>query len=388
LGGFAAWEIKTVSLFGKGNDLNRQFIARPDAAKGAILYKWPDLTIRKFTQVTVEPDETAIFIKEGKLAGTLPQGRSTLDGALIPFLGDIVDWASGDNMYRAELYFVGTREFVNLPFGGPMDNIEDPETGLAVGLRVFGEYALKVTDPATMILTLVGTRQASNDLVTDWSREQILKALRTGVVRKLTTEKWPVLGLAARTADIEAALLTDVQTALNPYGIKITRLGNVTISLTPEDEQTLKGLRKDSAYTRLAGGFREYGIGAALKGIGEGAAAGGGNGAAALGIGMGLGGLVGGIAVPGAGGPAGSAPPAPGSGPGGSGSGPGGAAPSGAGSGVTCTSCQAPNPPGAKFCATCGTAISAPKAQHCTQCGTLAALGAKFCGNCGSAIPA
>jgi membrane protease subunit (stomatin/prohibitin family) len=89
-----------VSLFGKG-DLNRQFIARPDEAKGDILYKWPDLTIRKLTQVTVQPDETALFIKEGKVAGTLPQGRSTLDGALIPFLGDIVDWASGGNMYRS-----------------------------------------------------------------------------------------------------------------------------------------------------------------------------------------------------------------------------------------------------------------------------------------------
>src|SRR6202789_1475793 len=170
-----------VRLFGKGNDLNRHFIARRDEAKGDILYKWPDLTIRKFTQVTVEPDETALFIKEGKVAGTLPQGRPPLGGALIPFLGDIVDWASGGNMFRAELYFVGTREFVNLPFGGPIDNIEDPETGLAVGLRVFGEYALSVVDPATLILKLVGTRQGSNDMITDWAREQILKALRRGV---------------------------------------------------------------------------------------------------------------------------------------------------------------------------------------------------------------
>ena len=135
-----------------GHDLNRQFIARPDAAKEEILYKWPDLTIRKLTQVTVQPDETALFVKEGKVAGTLPPGRSTLDGALIPFLGDIVDWASGANMYRAELYFVGTREFVSLPFGGPIDNVVDPETQLAVGLRVFGEYALVVSDPAAMIL--------------------------------------------------------------------------------------------------------------------------------------------------------------------------------------------------------------------------------------------
>ena len=355
-----------MSLF-HPTDLNRQFIARPDAAKEDILYKWPDMTIRKLTQVTVQPDETALFFKEGKMAGTLPQGRSTLDGALIPFLGDIVDWASGGNMYRAELYFVGTREFVSLPFGGPIDNIEDPETGLAVGLRVFGDYAMVVSDPAAMILKLVGTRQASNDLITDWAREQILKALRTSVVKKLTAEKWPVLGLAARTSDIEAALLTDVQEPLAPYGLKITRLGNVTISLSPDDEKTLKGLRKDTAYTRLAGGFREYGVGAALKGIGEGAAAGGGGGTAALGVGMGLGGLVAGVGLnP-------STSPAPGANPGGT------------TGGNACASCHAPNAPGAKFCSSCGTAM-APKGVHCTQCGTAAAPGAKFCANCGGAL--
>jgi membrane protease subunit (stomatin/prohibitin family) len=325
-----------VSLFGHSNDLNREFIARPDAAKGDILFKWPDMTIRKLTQVTVEPDETALFFKEGKVAGVVPQGRSTLDGALLPFLGDIVDWVSGGNMYRAELYFVGTREFVSLPFGGPIDNIEDPETGLAVGLRVYGEYALTVSDPAALILKLVGTRQASNDLITDWAREQILKALRTSVVRKLTTEKWPVLGIAARSDDIESALLTDVQAPLAPYGLKVTRLGNITISLSPEDEKTLKGLRKDTAYTRLAGGFREYGVGAALKGIGDGAAMGG-NGTAALGVGMGLGGIVAAL-----------------------------------GTGTPAAAPQA--------------AAVAGGSRHCTQCGTAAASGSKFCGNCGAAL--
>jgi membrane protease subunit (stomatin/prohibitin family) len=371
---------KNVSLFSKGGDLNRQFIARPDQAKDDILFKWPDMTIRKLTQVTVQPDETAIFIKEGKVAGTLPQGRSTLDGALIPFLGDIVDWASGGNMYRAELYFIGTREFVSLPFGGPVDNIEDPETGLAVGLRVYGEYALIVEDPATLILKLVGTRQATNDLITDWSREQILKALRTGLVRQLTTQKWPVLGLAARTGEIETALLSDVQSALSPYGIKITRLGNVTISLSPEDEQTLKGLRKDAAYTRLAGGFREYGVGAALKGIGEGAAAGGSGGPATFGIGMGLGGIVAGIGAVSPGGApgasnGGAATPAPSS-----------AGPSGGATTVSCGNCQATNPAGAKFCASCGTPLAAPKLTHCTQCGNAVAPNAKFCASCGTAV--
>ncbi len=379
-----------MSLFGTPGDLNRQFIARPDAAKEEMVYKWPDLTIRKFTQVTVEPDETAIFFKDGKVAGTLPQGRSRLDGALIPFLGDIVDFASGGNMYRAELYFIGTREFVSLPFGGPVDNIEDPETGLAVGLRVFGEYAMSISDPAALILKLVGTRQVSNDLITDWAREQILKTLRTSVVRKLVAEKWPVLGIAGRTAEIESALLSDVKDPLAPYGIQVTRLGNVTISLKPEDEQTLKGLRKDSAYTRLAGGFREYGVGAALKGIGEGAAAGNGGGTAALGVGMGLGGIVAGLGI-GAAGASPGAPPGAGPGPGpGAGPAPAGGAPgggvAGAAGGVACANCHAPNAAGAKFCSSCGTPIAAPKVVHCTQCGTAAAPGARFCASCGTPL--
>jgi membrane protease subunit (stomatin/prohibitin family) len=249
-----------------------------------------------------------------------------------------------------------------------------------VGLRVFGEYALTVSDPAAMILKLVGTRQASNDLITDWAREQILKVLRTSVVGKLTAEKWPVLGLAARTAEIEASLLSDVQAPLAPYGIKITRLGNVTLSLKPEDEATLKGLRKDTAYTHLAGSFREYGVGAALKGIGEGAAAGGGNGAAALGIGMGLGGIVGGIAIP-------PAAPGGGAGSGGLGPSPSPASPAAPAAAVSlCTSCHAPNAPGSKFCSSCGIVMATPKSTHCTQCGATAAPNARFCAGCGSAL--
>ncbi len=376
-----------MNILGVGHDLNRQFIARPDSAKEDILFKWPDVTIRRFTQVTVQPDETALFVKEGKIVGTLPQGRSTLDGALFPFLGDIVDSASGGNMYRAELYFIGTREFVDLPFGGAIDNIEDPQTSLAVGLRVFGEYALSVIDPQALILKLVGTRQASNELITDWSSDQLLKALRTGVVSKLGAEKWPVLGLAARTSDIESALLGDVAPILAPYGIRITRLGNMTITLNPEDEKTLKGLLKDTAYTHLAGGFREYGVGAALKGIGEGAASGGNTGAAALGIGMGLGGFVGGIGIgPGAS-PAGAAGGGGGqAGPGGPGTAPLPTRPSGAPAVAVCASCHMPIPPGAKFCPNCGAAAVAPTTRQCPQCGAEAAPQARFCGACGATL--
>ena len=121
-----------------GGEVRREFIARPDAAKGQVLYKWPDTNIRKWTQLTVQQDELAVFFRDGRVQGTVSPGRCTLDSSEIPFLGMLVEFASGGNLFQTAIYFVSTREFPNLPFGGMIDNVVDPETSLAGGLRVFG----------------------------------------------------------------------------------------------------------------------------------------------------------------------------------------------------------------------------------------------------------
>src|SRR5207245_10244900 len=97
-------------------EVNREFIARPDPAKGQILFKWPDMNIRKLTQLTVEQDELAVFFRDGRVQGTLQPGRVTLDSSEIPFLGALADAASGGNLFRTDLYVLSTRVFPNLPF--------------------------------------------------------------------------------------------------------------------------------------------------------------------------------------------------------------------------------------------------------------------------------
>ena len=46
---------------------------------------------------------------------------------------------------------------------------------------------------------------------------------------------------------------------------------------------------------------------------------------------------------------------------------------------LTCSSCQHPNPAGARFCQECGAQFSA----GCTRCGTDLPPAAKFCHDCG-----
>jgi membrane protease subunit (stomatin/prohibitin family) len=272
----------------------RENIAVPDNRKGQIVFKWPDLNIRRFSYAIVAPDEVAVFMYQGEVKGTLPPGRHTLDATEIPFLGIFADHLTGGDLYRTEIYFVGSREYPELKFGGRIDNVQDPVTGLVVSLGVYGEYSLKVVDPSTLLTNLTGTVDVTdNDAITDWVAQQLLKVLRTDVTQHVVSKGWPILGLAAYVPEVEADVISLSAQQLAAYGLSVARMGNFTISLGDEDESQLKTLARDTAYSRLAGSFQQYAAGELQLGAGQGMAQGGqALGGAFLGAGLGVGGQV------------------------------------------------------------------------------------------------
>ena len=388
------------------NEARREFIAAPDSAKGQIVYKWPDINIRKFSRAIVEPDAVAVFMSQGQVMGVLLPGQHTLDAKELPFLGMFVDWATGGNAFRAEIYFVGTREFPNFRFGGRLDEVQDPQTGLIVTLRTFGEYSLRVSDPQKLILNLTGTVNVTdNTAVTAWVTQQLLKVARTTVTTQLMSGAWPILGLSMHSPEIEAQSLQAANHELDTYGITLTRLGNVDINLDDDDNARLKKLAGDTAYTRLAGGFLQAAQAEALQGAGQGMAKGG-EGVAPMFMGMGVG-MAGNVMQAPGQVPYNPAPAGPGFAGGGQGYGAQAAAgtqqappaeqqappaeqqaqpaaqpaqPEAPAATVACSNCQSPVAVGSKFCPECGT----PTSKHCTNCNASLSPTAKFCAECGT----
>jgi membrane protease subunit (stomatin/prohibitin family) len=352
---------------------SREFIAVPDDRKGQIVFKWPDVTIRRFAHAIVNADEVAMFVNTGQVVQTMGPGRHPIDADELPGLGALIDFATGGNAYRAELYFVGTREYTGFRFGGRVDDVQDPRTGLVVTLRVFGDYALRVIDPARLVTNLTATVDVTdNERIAGWVSDQLLKVLRTNVTTQVVANGWPILGLSVHSPEIEQATITSANGQLEPYGIALTRMGNFDINLAPEDATQLKQLAKDTSYSQLAGGFQQYAAGEMALGAGQGMAQGGGATEGAF--------LAAGFALPGMmqqqqqmqrPAPAPQAPQAPQA-----------PAPTAA-AGAACAECHTPNPAGAKFCMSCGTPM-APAVKHCTECGTELPGGAKFCANCGT----
>ena len=370
------------------NEARREFIAAPDNSKGQIVFKWPDHNIRKFARAIVEPDAVAVFMNQGQVMGVLPPGQHTLDADELPFLGMFEDWGTGGNAFKAEIYFVGAREFPNFRFGGRLDEVQDPQTGLVVTLRAFGEYALRVVDPTKLILNLVGTVDVTNnEAITGWVAQQLLKVTRTTVTTQLMSGAWPILGLSVHSPDIEVAAMPATNEQLADYGLAIARFGNLDVNLDDDDNARLKKLAGDTAYSRLAGGFLQAAQAEALQGAGEGMAQGGGAVTPMfLGAGLGMANQM--MQQPA------QPPPAPPPGPGFAGGGqgfvqPAPAAPAPAASApaapapaatIECAECHSQVRAGAKFCDSCGT----PTQKHCTNCNADLTAAAKFCAECGT----
>lgn len=366
------------------NEVSRQFIAVPDDKKDQIVFKWPDINIRKGGRAIIEADQVAVFMNKGEVLGTLGPGQHKLDADEIMFLGIVVDWATNGNAYRAEIFFVGTREYTgdDFTFGGRIDNVQDPQTGMIITLRVYGNYAMQVVDPTKLILKLTGTVNVENNLdITQWISTQLLKVMRTEITRQIVRNGWPILGLSAFTPEIEKSCIEAANAELADYGLAITRMGNFDVNLDEQDEEMLKGLAKDTAYSRLAGSYGQFAQGQALIGAGEGMAKGGGAGtqAAFMGMGIGMGGQ---MAQPY---PAGPTPP-PGPGFVGGGQGYAAQVPP-AGGQVFCPNCGTGNGAGAKFCSGCGNQLASAKA-FCAQCGTEMDPASRFCSSCGTPNPA
>jgi membrane protease subunit (stomatin/prohibitin family) len=349
--------------------LQRLFIEMPDEAKDRIAWKWPDQQIVQYSLLNVDLDYQAVFTNLGKVIGVMGPGRYKLDEGASLALGWLVDHLTGDAYYDAEVYFVATRDIPNVEFGGPVDNLADGPTGLVVTLRVFGEFAFKVTDPTKLLAKLIGTG-AEGDFDTEistWVKDQTLAAIRA-VLPDLVAQHG-VLAMGQLQDATSQAALAKANEKLADYGLSVTSFAELNVNLPDADAQQIKQLAAAKAYTGVAGSFDSAVRGEAALEIAQGVANGNVGAQPAVVTGMMMGTPLAPVA------PAAGAAPA--------------AAPAQPASAEAAATAGSPEPPqGAGSAqAAAGAQAAEPAGAHfCSQCGTALAPGTHFCPNCGAAV--
>ena len=321
--------------------------------EGNSMWKVPRL-IRLNDNIVVREDETAVFMRDGKILTVFDQpNRYALTDINAPIVGPLIRALSGVQQ-QAEVYYL-QRRFMDGKFGSPEPyQFTDPVFGV-VNLRVYGEYRWKISNVEIFISQFVGTFNVeTSDQVEDRLREQIV-VLLYNALGKMKEQGLKVTDLPGNLTTIEQIVITTSKDHFQQYGVEINKILQLNISL-PEEVQ--KAVNTRSEMSVLGVNYMQYQAGQAMVDAAK-------NPSGVAGVGAGLGvGL-------------------------GAGAGMGYAFSNQMSNmqqqGKNCPKCGTLVPMNNNFCPNCGFNMQQSQGTvPCPKCGTQVAQGAKFCPNCGN----
>ncbi len=193
--------------------------------------------IKNEAQLTVRPGQVAVFVSEGQIADVFPPGMYTLKTENLPILSTLQGWVHGfQSPFKAEVYFVNTKRFVDLKWGTRNPVIlRDPEFG-PIRLRAFGTYVIRIVEAGTFIRELVGTDS-------HFTVEEVEQQLRNLIVSRLGVvlgeSGIPILDMAASYADLGRFITNAIGPRFLTYGLELSQLLVENVSLPPAVEEAL-----------------------------------------------------------------------------------------------------------------------------------------------------
>ncbi len=116
-----------------------------DESRDTLVWRFPDQghDIKNGAQLTVREGQAAVFVNEGQVADVFPPGLYSLTTQNIPILTTLKSWKYGFNSpFKAEVYFVNTRQFLDMEWGTSTPILmRDPDFG-AVRVGAYGSFAI------------------------------------------------------------------------------------------------------------------------------------------------------------------------------------------------------------------------------------------------------
>ena len=350
------------------------------SVSGGWTYKWDNKNedvIHKIPKnivwndnIVVREDEYGVFMRDGKVLKVFDRpGRYALTTQNIAAFGiaDKIQNLSGVKQL-GEFFYVRRRELRG-KFGTKEPiAFRDSDFGI-VRIRLFGQFAYKVTDPILFITQFVGTEDiTTTQKVIEWLRDQIVMIMNDILGELKRDQNMAVIDMPAYLEEIEQLLLARIKDDVDRYGMDLTKIIGININLPDKIQEAID---KRGELQALGVNYMQYQAGQAMEkaAMNEG---GGGN-LAGMGVGLGAGlgmgtGMTGAVQAgmqPNQENPWGTKGPDTAS-----------------KTEKKCPNCGKPVEEGQKFCNNCGHKLVEETA--CIKCGKPLSPGSKFCSNCGT----
>ncbi len=262
-------------------------VEAPDQGLNQMVYRVPSTGSGDFrigSQVVVRESQAAVFFRDGKALDVFGPGRHTITTANIPLLVNIIGMAfSGQTPFKAEVYFVNMRDFIDMKWGTPEPiTLRDKELGMA-RLRANGRYSMAVAEPQMFVAKIVGTQGLyTTNQIEDYLRGIIISRL-TDILGELGVS---LFDIPAMFDELSAAIKAKVADDFAQLGIQLKQMFLGSVSPT---EETQKAIDERAAMGAI-GDMQKYLQYQAAKSMRDASGQGGGGEAgSAAGTGVGLG---------------------------------------------------------------------------------------------------
>ncbi|MEZ6058299.1 MAG: SPFH domain-containing protein [Planctomycetaceae bacterium] len=259
-----------------------------DDTRHTLAWRFPRYNnqIKNGAHLIVRPGQVAVFVHRGEIADQFDPGHYELKTDNLPILSTIMGWKHGfDSPFKAEVYFVSTRQITELKWGTPNPiMLRDPDFG-PIRLRAFGVYAMRASDPKALLRELIGTDgNFSSDEINELMRSTIVSAFAD----ILGQSKIAALDLASNYGALGEQLRKAViERVDDEYGLDVPQLNIVNISLPEEVEKALDTKSSMGVIGDIAA-YQQFQMGRAMMAAAENQGSGGGAAGAGIGLGMGM----------------------------------------------------------------------------------------------------
>ena len=213
----------------------------PSAA--ALFERWSESgdEIKNASKLIVGPGQGCVFVYEGRVEGIYGEpGMIDLRTGNLPFVTTLARVMQAfQSEHKVGLYFFKTTKVLNLKWGtASLIKYEDPKYKLPVGLRAFGNYSMRITDPGLFFRDVVGGR---NLFLIDDIRESLNARIEQPLADYLAESHLSYTEIDPKREEIAAALAGKLAAEFAQLGFA---LEDFRIQGTSFDEDTMRRINR------------------------------------------------------------------------------------------------------------------------------------------------